>query len=274
MLLYLKISLVILLSIILTSCGKEGHSSQREPTKTIQIENKDKENEIKIDHLKDEENITQIQKDINKTIQISNFINNENCDQIIESEFKIAQRILSICYDYNYKSAKYVNYTLDGNLVNELNLKDRLRFYTDQNIPKEYQATYKDYTYSGYDRGHLAPDADFDYDVEDLKVTYSMANIIPQDPNVNRYFWTKLERYERFVTTKLKILHVIIGVEFDENPNRIGDNKIAIPKGFWKILWNEKENYRKCFYYNNFVLGDADKDKLRNHEVDCNNLIL
>ena len=54
------------------------------------------------------------------------------------------------------KGAKYVFYTLDGKLVNKLNIKKRPSFYTEKNLKKKYRSHTRDYTHSGYDRGHLA----------------------------------------------------------------------------------------------------------------------
>ncbi len=210
---------------------------------------------------------------VNKSIELDNFINDVNCDQVLEKEFSTGS-LLSICYDYGYKSAKYVAYTLDGTLINSVDIKERPRFYREDELPKEYQVLYSDYTNSGYDRGHLAPDADFDYNDEDLKLIYTLANIIPQDPNVNRYFWSDAEYQERLVAASLGELSVINGVVFDENPDYIGENRMAVAKAFWKILYNDEEEFRQCYYYDNFVLGDADLDTLDKHKVDCNTLII
>jgi endonuclease G len=211
--------------------------------------------------------------EVSKNILLDNFINDLRCDQVLEKEFSTGT-FLSICYDYTYKSAKYVAYTLDGTLVNSVDIDDRPSFYTEPEIPREYQIFYSDYINSGYDRGHLAPDADFDYNEEDLKVIYTLANIIPQDPNVNRYFWIKAEYQERLVAATLGELNVINGVVFDENPTYIGENGIAVSKGFWKILYNDEKEFRQCYYYDNFVLFDADEDTLDKHLVDCNTLII
>jgi len=129
----------------------------------------------------------------------------------------------------------------------------------------------KDYKFTGYNRGHLAPDANFDYNQADLDTVYTLANIIPQDPNVNRHHWTKAEAYEREMAYTLGELWVINGVEF-ENPTYIGENKIAVPKGFWKILWNEAEEFEVCLYYNNSVLEEED-DTLNKHIISCDLLM-
>ena len=194
------------------------------------------------------------------------YINKKNCDQIIDKQ------VYTICYDYKYKGALFVAYKLDGDLVNKTNLKKRHRFYSEKNIPKKFRSHSKDYTHSGYDRGHLANDASFDYDEKAVRKTYSMANIIPQAPKVNRKIWIKGEKYERSIAVKLGIAFVINGVIYDKNPKRIGKNQIAIPKAFWKMIYNDDKKFKKCFYYENDLDIIIKGDKLKNHQIECNSL--
>ena len=197
---------------------------------------------------------------------VTDFINKKNCDQIIDKQ------VYTICYDYKLKGAKYVAYQLDGNKVNAVNIKKRPSFYTEKNIKKKYRSHTRDYTHSGYDRGHLANDASFDYDKKVVRKTYSMANIIPQAPKVNRKTWIKAEKLERQVASKLGEVSVINGVVYSSNPKRIGKNQIAVPDAFWKMIYNDEKNYKKCFYYENDLNIDIKSDKLKNHLVDCNTL--
>lgn len=96
-----------------------------------------------------------------------------------------------------------------------------------------------------------------------------MANIIPQAPLVNQKTWIKVEKYERLVALKIGSVSVINGVNYSSNPKRIGDNQIAIPDSFWKMIYNDKINFKKCFLYQNDNDIDVKLDKLENHEVDC-----
>jgi len=194
---------------------------------------------------------------------VSEYINKNNCDQIIDKQ------VFQICYDYNKKGAKFVSYTLQGNLVNKNNIKKRHSFYTEKNLKKKHRSHTKDYTHSGYDRGHLANDASFDYDKKVVRKTYTMANIIPQAPKVNRKTWIKAEKLERSIAVKLGSVNVINGVVYSENPERIGKNKIAVPSGFWKMIYNDKAGYKKCFYYKNDKGINIKGDKLKHHLVDC-----
>jgi len=72
-------------------------------------------------------------------IEIHDFINKRNCDQILDKGY------YQICYDYSMKGAKYVGYNLDGSKVNSGNIKKRPRFYPDKAIPRQYRTTSKDY---------------------------------------------------------------------------------------------------------------------------------
>ena len=75
-------------------------------------------------------------------ININQFINNRECNQTVNKEF------FKICYDYNYKAAKAVGYTLYGDLVNENNIDKRPSFKIERAIERQYRASTKDYTNS------------------------------------------------------------------------------------------------------------------------------
>lgn len=197
---------------------------------------------------------------------LSQYINKQDCSQIIDKQ------VFTICYDYQAKGAKYVAYTLDGTKVNSVNIKKRSKFYTEKNLPNQYRSHNQDYTNSGYDRGHLANDASFDYDEKIVVKTYTMANIIPQAPNVNQKTWIKAEELERSVAASLGSVNVLNGVVYGSNPLRIGKNQIAVPDGYWKMIYNDDKDYKKCFYYENTNDIDVKEDKLKSHLVDCSTL--
>ena len=196
---------------------------------------------------------------------ISNFLNLKNCDQIIDKQ------IYKICYSYKHKGALAVWYELNGDLVHTKNIKKRTRFYNEKSIPMKYRTKYKDYTNSGYDRGHLAPDANFDYDKKSLTKTYTMANIVPQSPDFNRRIWLKAEKYERQIASKLNTAYVINLVDYNNFPEKIGDN-ISVPFSFTKIILNDNHNFQKCLRYENAQKIEAKGNKLKNHTVECSTL--
>ena len=197
----------------------------------------------------------------------SKFINESLCDIIIDKEF------LEICYDNELKAAKSVAYTLSGDLVNELNIVERPFFYEEEQIEGDHRATYYDYTNSGYDRGHLAPDAAFDWSEESLNATYSLANIIPQVQEVNRDMWVDVEHYARIKAVDLGHVNIVNIVKYNETPNRIGVNGIAVSEGFYKVLYNEDDDYEECFYYANKPNDNSLSDKRETHLIDCTMIV-
>lgn len=196
--------------------------------------------------------------------EIHDFINQRNCDQVLDKKF------YQICYDYHAKGARYVGYTLDGSKVNKGDIKKRPRFYPDTSIPNRYRTTASDYTKNEFhaDRGHLAPDASFDYSPQALHSVYSMANIIPQYSAINRKTWVKAEAYERQVARKLGHITVLNGVVYSDTPKRMKKSGIAYPEAFWKMLY-DNHGFERCFYYRNDSHENIKHDQLRDHQVDC-----
>ncbi len=98
-----------------------------------------------------------------------------------------------------------------------------------------------DYTNSGYDRGHMAPNFAIAtrYGAEGQNETFLMSNIIPQTPHVNRTIWKDLEmvvakRYGRY----FKEVWVVTGPVFREPVGRLGSG-VAIPAAYYKIMADE-----------------------------------
>ena len=189
------------------------------------------------------------------------FINDNLCDVTLDKLY------YTVCYDNQLKAAKAVFYHLDGDLVNELNIQDRPPFYEEEMLDINSRASYDDYTNSGYDRGHLAPDASFDWSQESLDATYSLANIIPQAPEVNQQMWVDVESYERTKAEELGEVNVLNVVKYDASPLRIGANQIAVSKGFYKVIYID--DYMECFYYENDLNASSQGDSLALHQVGC-----
>ncbi|CAA6818209.1 MAG: DNA/RNA endonuclease G [uncultured Sulfurovum sp.] len=191
------------------------------------------------------------------------FVDENNCSQIIDNEFIV------MCYDYQKKAVKSVSYTLIGDLMNEQNIDDRPSFHVEKELESKNRTSSTDYTNSGYDKGHMAPDASFDWSEESLDAVYTLANVIPQAPQVNRYAWSKVESYARDKAEELGELNIVNVVKYGQRSSRMGKNQMAISKGYFKILYNKDENYEECFYYNNKLGVSAQGDVLEDHAVSC-----
>ena len=107
-----------------------------------------------------------------------------------------------------------------------------------QNLLKEngYSLPYhRDFTNSGYDRGHMAPNADFNDTYENAILTFFIANVWPQTPNVNRDEWLKTENQTRRLASEYLAVKVVIIVdEFGEE--KVGD--IQVPSCFKRKVYD------------------------------------
>lgn len=198
-------------------------------------------------------------------IKLTDYIDKSKCDQVIDKQ------IYEVCYSYKYKGALAGWAVLYGDKVNDVNIKKRPRFYNEKAIPMKYRTKYKDYTGYGkkWNRGHfIVADADIDYDEKILRKGYSMCQIQPQAAKVNQMTWLKVEKYGRSVAVKLGSVYSISIADYKAATKKIG-NGIIIPKGFYRIYYNNEAGFEKCFYYENSLKVDAASDKLKDHVVDC-----
>ena len=206
--------------------------------------------------------------DINKSSigMFKSFFTKEKCDQILIDTF-------TICYDYDRKSPTAVYVEVTGETV-EKDIDKRPPFFTDKRVKKEFRTTSKDYTNTGYDRGHFgASDASHDWDKKHQKATYSMANIVPQTPFANRYKFIALEKHEREMAVKYGRLENLTIAYWNNRPKKIGDSQLHVPSGFAK-LFTDGKNYKECFFvWNNDKYDKSDGQDPNKYKQDCDELI-
>jgi endonuclease G len=208
-------------------------------------EQKDKKRDEKQKDKEKQEDDSPIREDndqINVTYDPSRFNPNQIKDLEFPSSLVSCQLIrhthYSLCYSEKHEQALWVAYILT---YNEL-FKDADRS-DDSFIPDDKVSTKtalpNDYATSGYDRGHLAPAADFSFSESALAETFYMSNISPQVPDFNRGIWNELEQRVRFWVKKEKSLYIVTGgVLYNNNQlKKIGRRtKISVPTHFYKII--------------------------------------
>lgn len=113
-------------------------------------------------------------------------------------------------------------------------------FYTNDTIKT---SDYLDYANNQYDKGHMAPAADFNCTKEMLFKTFSYLNCALQEQYLNRGVWKELEEHERELAKKYKV-YVQILCLFDEKSIKLKTGA-TVPTGFYKTIKYDKtlENY-------------------------------
>lgn len=113
------------------------------------------------------------------------------------------------------------------------------RFLSDRRTRARIE--HADYTNSGFDRGHLAPNHAIAmcYGEDAQRETFLLSNIVPQRPELNQQFWRKLEeRVFQEYAFRLEEVWVLTGPVYDEEVERLRSG-IEIPDAFFKIILDE-----------------------------------
>ena len=94
-----------------------------------------------------------------------------------------------------------------------------------------------DYSYSGYDRGHMAPAGDLKWSKKAMDESFYMTNMCPQAKSLNTGAWKRLEeKCRQWATIDGAIIIVCGPVLTDPINEYIGDSRVAVPQRFFKVI--------------------------------------
>jgi len=112
-------------------------------------------------------------------------------------------------------------------------------FVADASIPRGQRAEPDDYTGTGYDRGHVAPDGDMSFDQQVEYESFLMTNMMPQLGGLNRGIWKLLETTIRgWVVQRQQSYTIYAGPIYSAGDPTIGANRVTVPHAFYKIVIN------------------------------------
>lgn len=121
-------------------------------------------------------------------------------------------------------------------------------FKTDKLLPADARATNKDYTNSGFDRGHMAPAADFSHSCTEMTESFFFSNMAPQvGAGFNQHVWAYLEGRVRDWVVEYDGAWVVTGPVFLEDDeglycaSTIGEGGVGVPAAFYKAVVVEDE---------------------------------
>lgn len=94
-----------------------------------------------------------------------------------------------------------------------------------------------DYSYSGYDRGHMAPAGDMKWSRNAMQQSFYMTNICPQVGALNSGAWKRLEEKCRTWAQCDSAITIVAGPILTDNlTETIGESHVAVPKRFFKVI--------------------------------------
>lgn len=142
----------------------------------------------------------------------------------------------SLSYSEPHEQAEWVAYELKSSQLSRSNF-ERPYFEIDKAV-KTGAASWRNYKNSGYDRGHLVPAADRAYDKRAYDETFLTSNISPQDREFNAGIWNTLEQKVRYWARKYDGVFVVTAGVLKDDLKTIGNEKVAVPELFYKIIYD------------------------------------
>lgn len=195
------------------------------------------------------------------------YIPNLHLPSPIEGEQVVHYDGFTLSYNEKYEQPSYVAYKLTQNeLYGPHERKDNFR--EDPNIITG-SANLADYRGSGYDRGHLIPAADQKESEKAMSDSFYMSNMSPQHPDFNRRIWAELESCVRTFADDNYEVYVATGPVLTDGPyETIGENEVAIPNYYYKVVLDYKEPEIKAI---GFILPNKKGEKeLEEYAVSVN----
>jgi endonuclease G len=141
----------------------------------------------------------------------------------------------TISYNEDNEQPAWVAYILTADEVQSGNEDRSENFRPDKNIATG-SATLKDYSGSGYDRGHMAPAADMKWSKVTMSESFLLSNMSPQEQGFNRGIWSRLEAKVRDWAVKNDSLLVITGPVLRGINKYIGENRVGVPGYYFKVI--------------------------------------
>ena len=187
---------------------------------------------------------------------------------------------LEIAFDVRTRTPIYVMEKLTKTTLPERGEGGRRRrpnFREEKSIEHaEFRSKLSHYHKSGFDRGHMAPGADFP--VDSTQDTYTLCNIAPQDPAMNKGIWNSLEEWTRRLVHSNDVaanhtVYVVTGPLWLPR-KQLGDGKfeyqhiglgrppslVAVPTHFFKVVLvaNERDTKNPILRFACFVVGNEE----------------
>ena len=158
---------------------------------------------------------------------------------------KVPEQILNrkgytVSYNSSRKVPNWVAWRLTAAHLKGDTKRSESKFHEDTEVPSP-RALDSDYMRSGYDRGHMCPAGDNKWSQKAMDESFLFTNICPQAPQLNRGDWNEMEQACRKWAKKYGEVYIVCGpIFYKKRPKTIGENKVAVPDAFFKVVLKMK----------------------------------
>jgi DNA/RNA endonuclease G (NUC1) len=148
----------------------------------------------------------------------------------------------TLSYNRSRGTANWVSWHLSDDWIGTLARVDTFR--ADPAVPEDwFRVSGFDYVGSGFDRGHMVPNADRDKEtsIPINQATFLMTNMIPQSPDNNQGPWANMEGYLRTLLPANELYIVaggagIGGTGSAGSASTIAGGNVTVPAQTWKVV--------------------------------------
>jgi endonuclease G, mitochondrial len=116
-------------------------------------------------------------------------------------------------------------------------LKRQNDFHAEDRLPQSDRAELEDYVHSGFDRGHMAPSGDMPSQQAQHE-SFSLANMIPQNPNNNQTLWEAIEETTRNLARSDGEVYVVSGPLFEGGSLQRLNGRVLVPSSVFKAIYD------------------------------------
>lgn len=165
---------------------------------------------------------------------------------VLEHSTIICRLGLALQHDNQARIPAWVTYSITREQT--LGCEPRTgRFVPDPLLPGSGQSHVRDYRGSGYDQGHMAPNAALSWSRVAQHHSFFLSNVVPQTPSLNRAAWRELESAVRTWAFERGWITVHVGPIYHRNSNRLIGGRVVVPHALFKIVVDHQSRTSLAF---------------------------
>jgi endonuclease G len=172
------------------------------------------------------------------------------CPAAMDRETIIHHTSFSLSYNSSYVLPSWVAYKVTKSQVN-VNEKIKAKYKADPAVTTR-SGDKKDYKDGGYLMAQLVNNFDVQLFQNGQEETHYMSNIVPMKLAFYNHVWIRTEELIRLWNANTDGIYVVCGPILTDTPfTTIGENKISIPKRYYKAIYDPKNQKAIGFIFRN-----------------------
>ncbi|MFY9642917.1 MAG: DNA/RNA non-specific endonuclease [Rhodomicrobium sp.] len=120
-------------------------------------------------------------------------------------------------------------------------------FHEEPALPADRRSELADYRRSGFDRGHMAPNGDMSTEAAQEE-SFSLANMIPQEPCNNEVLWEGIESAVRELALAEGEVYVVTGPAFLGGELQSLKGRVLVPTHIFKAVYIPARNSAAAYF--------------------------